>query len=290
MYVNDLFYCDGLDAQNTIMYADDTVIYSSSDMLEDAFKEQNDKVSKVVEWCNQNKLTINETKTKYTIFNNKIPDSDLAPLQCKGHSLDKVASSKYLGVDVTEDLSMNEYVTNVYKKGNYKVFMFSKIRKYITQYAAKMIYKQTILPYMDYSCFLMDSACDYSLSKLDKIQKRCLRLIEFKNKIQRERDLNVLMANYNIEPIRQRRNRQLLHFMYNESKTLLNLNKRNINITLRSDNKVKFKEKLTRKTTIQNSPYYRGIQLWNTLPANVQKSESLTVFKRKIKGIKQFKV
>ena len=94
------------------------------------------------------------------------------------------------------------------------------------------------------------------------------------------------MRNYRIEPIRDRRKRQLLHFMYCESKVKPNLNRRETNITLRSNNKVKFIEKLTRKTTIQNSPYYRGIQLWNKLPENIQKSGTTKVFKQKIKELK----
>ena len=126
--------------------------------------------------------------------------------------------------------------------------------------AAIMIYKQTILPYMDYSSFLIDSACQYSLSKLDKIQKRCIRLIEYSKKDQREKDLGILLKNYKIEPIRERRKKQLLSFMYAESKLSLNLTTGNSKIVLRSDNKVKFIEKLTRKTTVQNSPYYRGME------------------------------
>ena len=51
---------------------------------------------------------------------------------------------------------------------------------------------------MDYSSFLMDSAYHYSLSKLDKIKKRCIRLIEYKSKSTRERDLNKLMVEYRL--------------------------------------------------------------------------------------------
>ena len=71
----------------------------------------------------------------------------------------------------------------------------------------------------------MDSAYHYSLSKLDKIQKRCIRLIEFRSKSTRERDINKLMVEYRIEPIRERRNKQLLSFMYVESENKDNLKK-----------------------------------------------------------------
>ena len=77
---------------------------------------------------------------------------------------------------------MDTYVKNVYKKGNYTVQMFSKIRSYITKYAAVMIYKQTKVPYLDYASFLMDSAYQYSLSYLDKVHRRCMRIIEYKTK------------------------------------------------------------------------------------------------------------
>ena len=83
---------------------------------------------------------------------------------------------------------MDTYVKNVYKKVNYKVYMFSKIRKFI-KHAAVMIYKQTITPYLDYASFLMVSAYQYSLSYLDKIHNRCMRIIEYKTK--RYRDLDI---------------------------------------------------------------------------------------------------
>ena len=200
-------------------------------------------------------------------------------------TLEKVESYKYLGVDITSDLNMNPYVNNVYKKANYKVYMFSKIRKYITRYAAIMIYKQTILPYMDYCSFVMDSACQYSLSKLDKIQKRSARLIEYRPRKDREEDVNTLLRAYRIQPIRDRRIQQLLCFIYQESKNPLNLNKKITNLVLRSDSKINFKEKLTRKTVIMNSPYYRAISAWNNLAEDIQKADSLVKFKGLIKPV-----
>ena len=174
-------------------------------------------MQQIVKWCDENRLTINEQKTKYTVFNNKSNDSS-PTLKCKDHSLENVNSYKNLGVDITSNLDMNNYVHNVYKKANYKVYMFSKIRKYITKFAAIMIYKQTILPYMDYCSFVMDSACQYSLSKLDKIQKRSIRLIEYKTRKDQRKDINILLKEYYIQPIRERRVQQLLCFIYQESK------------------------------------------------------------------------
>ena len=142
----------------------------------------------IIKWCEINKLTINEKKTKITIFNVN-NDVSADNIVYKTRPLEQVKSYKYLGVNICDDLNMDTYVNNVYKKVNYKVYMFSRIRKYITKYAAVMIYKQTIIPYLDYAGFLMDSAYQYSLTSLDKIHNRCMRIIECKH--QGDRELNI---------------------------------------------------------------------------------------------------
>ena len=281
IFVNDLFYLPGINSDNTIMYADDTVLYASDLDSKLMINTLQNDFNTIVSWCDRNQLTINDSKTKYCLFN--YSENDLQPILCKGKSLGMVQSYKYLGADITRDLSMDEYVFNVYKKASYKVHMLSKIRTHITKHAAILIYKQTILPYLDYSSFLMDSAYQYSLSLLDKIQKRSIRLIEYEKDFRKRANIRVLMTEYGIESLRCRRNLQLLSFIYNESKQSDNLNHRSTGLVLRSSNKIKFKEKLTRKTTVQNSPYYRGISLWNTLPAATQHLGTLKNFKKALK-------
>ena len=218
------------------------------------------------------------------MFNSKV-DDDPVTVFYKQQTLEYVKSYKYLGVDICDDLAMDNYVKNVYKKANYKVHMFSKIRKYITKYAAVMIYKQTIVPYLDYASFLMDSAYQYSLSHLDKIHSRCMRIIENKNRFNRDIDVPALMYSYRIQHIRQRRKVQLLSFMFTESKISDNIKSERPAMTLRSNNKVKFKEKFTRKTSVLNSLLYRGYALWNELSDDIQNIKSLTVFKNRLKDL-----
>ena len=170
IFVNDLFYLPGLNDRNTIMYADDTVLFESDPNAAVVLTRLQNNLDVITKWCDMNLLTINELKTKYCLFNHS--NQNQQKLQCKGQKLGMVNSYKYLGVDITSDLNMDEYVSNVYKKASYKIHMLSKIRRYITTHAANLIYKQTILPYLDYASFVMDSAYQYSLSLLDTIQKK----------------------------------------------------------------------------------------------------------------------
>ena len=284
IYVNDLFYHPGIDDSKILMYADDTVVFTSGSDPHDIISESQEQFDNIITWCELNKLTINENKTKTTIFNNNTTDL-IDTVTYKGKPLENVKTYKYLGVDICDDLNMDLYVKNVYKKVNYKVYMFSKIRKYITTYAANMIYKQTILPYLDYASFLMDSAHQYSLSLLDKIHNRCMRIIEYKKNSSREKNIQNLMNTYRIQNIRLRRKVQLLSFMFTESKIFKNLKINRPDMVLRNSNKIKFEEKFTRKTTVLNSPLYRGYELWNRLPEDMQKVKTISKFKTSMKRL-----
>ena len=284
LYVNDLFAYPGMEEVSTLMYADDTVLYQSRDDPTDAVKDVQTAMNNIQTWCRMNKLTINENKTKFTTFLRK-PSDRKYQIVSNNISLERTTPYKYLGADINNVLTMDSFNKNVCKKVNYKLYMFGKIRKYITINAAILIYKQTILPYFDYGSFLMNSASQNSISKLDKYQNRALRLIEYKPKHQRAEYMVNLMTEYRIPSIRQRRGEQLLAFMYSISRNPEYTDKRRPLMTLRSSAKIKFKEKLTIKTLVQKSPYNRGVLLWNTLTEEQHHINTLKLFKKAIKNV-----
>ena len=54
---------------------------------------------------------------------------------------------------------------------------------------------------------------------------------------------------------------------------------------LRNHNGTKFKIKATRNRKVYKSPYYRGVQLWETLPIVTQTLQGKTEFKKGMKGV-----
>ena len=108
-----------------------------------------------------------------------------------------------------------------------------------------------IMPYFDYVDFVIDSATK------DKTDLR-----------------------YNLTSLYQRRVEHLLFFMYKFGKQNIdNLDIQRPKMELRSRNKVKFKNHFTGITKVQNSPFYRGIFLWNQLPHILQHDPELKSFK-----------
>ena len=94
---------------------------------------------------------------------------------------------------------------------------------------------------------------------------------------------DVLGCKYKIEKLCVRRKRSLLRLMYIASKDSNNIKEVTHNMNLRSSDKIKLKEAFSDKTKLHKSPYFRGLKLWSSLPVDVQKAESIEVFKLGVK-------
>ena len=99
LYVNDLFSYKGIDNVSLIMYADDTVIYNSNSDPSVVLNTVQTAMNNIVEWCELDKLTINENKTKFTTFLRK-PSTHKYVILCKSTSLERTPNYRYLGIDI----------------------------------------------------------------------------------------------------------------------------------------------------------------------------------------------
>ena len=203
--------------------------------------------------------------------------SDHLSINFNGEPLSNVKAYKYLGVDIDMNLTYESAVHNTYIKANKKLFTLRKIRPYITQRIAALVYKQFILPILDYADFLFDSSIKYELDLLDRIQDRALRLIS------RGQLNNAAVENaHNIEPLRARCRKHHLALMYRLSRIDLYLDSSRPEIGLRSRNKIKFSTAKIKLTKVMKSPYYRGVSLWDRLPEEVQRATTKVRFKKQI--------
>ena len=280
LYVNDMF--DSVNQSGNIyMYADDTLIVTQSNNIEDVSNQITVGLGKVSTWCEANKLSMNYKKTKCMVIKHK-KNQDVPTVCVKNKQIGIVHSYEYLGILIDEHLTHNAYVENVWKKVNTKIGILSKIRRFITVKTAVQIYKCMIRPHLDYIDYVIDSSSKENISKLDRLQNKAIRRIEYCVNADHRKDIDLLHREYNIEKLPLRRKRNLVKIIYRESKDIQNINHDRPSIELRSTTKVKMKQKFTSLTKIQSSPLYRGIKLWDTLPTNLQKEKDFITFKAEI--------
>ena len=272
--------------ENIIMYADDTVLYTNhNDPLTCMSRSQN-LFDQLYNWCLTNKLTININKTKHMFIVRKKSQEETVSVSniCVNNEfLPNVKSYKYLGVDIDYTLSFDAMVDQMYTKANRKLYSLKIIRPYITNSIANLIYKSCVRPIMEYADFLIDSCTKSKTEKLDRIQKRAVKIIDRGQ----HKDLghDDLVTLYGLGDLGERRRKHHLSVMYRHSRNHNNLVTIRPDVELRSNNKLKFKLKTTQLTKVQNSPYYRGVSLWDRLPTNVQKATTKVKFKGYLKNL-----
>ena len=110
VYINDLPAV--LNHCNTIMYADDTVMYCAHNDNKVVRKKLQADLCKVQKWCSDNKLTLNVKKTKLMTFMSdyKRKRYNGFRLYMGGSIVDEVDSYRYLGTEI--DNRLKGHTTN----------------------------------------------------------------------------------------------------------------------------------------------------------------------------------
>ena len=281
LYINDIF--KSIKTEGKIyMYADDTLIVCKSNNIDIVTSSIQRALNNMFIWCTANKLSLNLSKTKHLTVQNSKPDHE-PPVHVNNKCIGTVTSYEYLGMSLDNKLSMNEYLDNMWKKANTKLGILGKIRRFISVKTAASIYKCMIRPHMDYIDFVVESGTSEKISRLDRLQEKALRRIEYCVDPTERKSYAVLQKEFNIEPLSLRRKRNLVNIVHKISKDESNLNVERPNMDLRSKAKVKLKNGFTSNTKVYNSPLYRGMRLWDQLPPELQKERNNIKFKNDLK-------
>ena len=179
-YMNDIV--DRLYYVKLSMYADDCVLYLSGnnwDIMRDKVQEDLDCFE---HWGELNNLHLNVKKTKHLFIGTRSKlskFSNVDPLKLYDKDVAIVTQYNYLGVILDSEMTLRPFINYIKKTVSHKIFTLAKIRECVTEHAAVMIYKLTILPYIEYAGFLVISCtvmsdviykfvkmmlCEYALS------------------------------------------------------------------------------------------------------------------------------
>ena len=264
------------------MYADDTLLVCKANDALTATTKAQKTLYEMISWCEENKLTVNRAKTKFMLVKHKKASCE-PQVKMGNFKLSTVSSYEYLGIVLDDKLSMNDYLEMMWKKANVKIGILAKIRRFITEKTAITIYKCMIRPHLDYIDFVVESGSADRIKKLETLQKKAIRRVEYCAIPENRQNFDVLLGKYNVESLKLRRKRNLVKIMYSQSSCSENLKINTVKINLRSRKKVHMKKNFTSKTKIMDSPYYRGIKLWDSLPSDLQKEKDFRTFKKRLK-------
>ena len=282
-YVNDLISV--MNNFKVNMYADDCILFSSGNDWKKMISKMQPELDKIHEWCLHNRLQINVKKSKSILIGSrtKLSNVDYTKLLKLGNNtLQFVDKYKYLGTTLDKEMNLTALLSDVKKSVLSKLFVLRKLRPYVTEKCAIAIYKQTILPVFDYVGFMLISCNKSDRNDLQIIQNDALRTCY--NVRRRDRLTVSSMHNRShLLSLEQRRIIQLLCLMYIHRRDPANL-KIPVRNTREADRDI-FKVERYKNCKYKNSPYYKGADIWKSLPLDISDSDCMFQFKKGIKRI-----
>ena len=174
LYINDI--CNVSKILELILFADDTNLFCTDDNLELLSKKISEELNKLSVWFAVNKLSLNLTKTNYMIFcNRKIPN-DIS-ISINSVEIDRVFSTKFLGVIVDEKLNWKEHISRVRGKLSKGLAIMYKAKTRLNEKSLLTLYYALFLPYINYCLEIWGSTYVTNLQCISFLQKRAVRTI-----------------------------------------------------------------------------------------------------------------
>ena len=181
-----------------------------------------------------------------------------------------------------ETMHLEPNFNNIFKKMSFKIFQFTKLCNFLDIYTKLLVYKQTVLPLVEYVSYMLCLNRKHEVDKLQKLQNRALRLC-FGVRNPRDISIKELHQAAKLSQLADRRNSHLLNIMYDVRQTDQYVSMPVVQT--RQAAKIVFDTSIVHSNIYRNCPYYVGVNLWNNLTVDVQRSASKIDFKLKIKGI-----
>ena len=281
VYVNDI--PTSLKHSRHKLYADDTLIYLSSDNNNNSCQKLTEDMSALDVWCDQNKMHINYKKNKFMCFGSQylLRNSNDLTVALNMEPIEKVQTYKYLGVTMDEQLTFNNHVQKTIQSASHKLYLLRKVRSKLNPFAALQIYKAMILPVIEYGNVLYDTANNSLLAKLQVIQNKCLKVVQQMPKLTPSAEMHVTCK---MKPLGFRRRLNTLVHAYNRSFKSSKIDQRSL--TTRTFRARALKCPPSKKNLTQKAVAYRTARLWNGLLPAIRNKNTVGSFKRSVLSTK----
>ena len=165
------------------MYADDTSISIAASSLPDLESVLNTKLANLHEWLNVNKLSLNIAKTELMLISSRqrlasTTNGHSLTVQIEGHQIDRAPHTKSLKLYIDQNVSWSKHVNETAKTISSGIGALKRLRPFICDDTAILLYRALIEPYFDYCCRVWERISNELADKLQKLQNRAIWVIK----------------------------------------------------------------------------------------------------------------
>ena len=181
VYINDL--PSGIHNSTVSMYADDTSLSYKSKDLTQLNEDINDDLRNLETWLKGNKISLNVAKTHSMLIcsrskHRSIKNSDETfDLKIRENSLAIVDKTKYLGVQIDQNLDWKEHIKYVVSKVSRAIGFLKYSKSLVPSTTLINLYKSIVEPHFRYCCSVWGCCSSIEKTRLQRLQNRAARII-----------------------------------------------------------------------------------------------------------------
>ena len=158
--------CKSESSQNLILkFADDTsLIGQISHNDESTYRTE---VDSLVQWCSLNNLSLNVKKTKEIVIDYRRNTTEILPLKIHGEEVEIVPCYKYLGTQITNELSWETQITQNLKKSQKRLHFLRQLKSFQVNKSILTTFYQSAVE----SCLVYGILIWYSAANIKDIER-----------------------------------------------------------------------------------------------------------------------
>ena len=221
-------------------------------------------LNNINDWTINQKMLVNERKSKTMIFNYTNNYQFTTRLKINDHPLEVIDSTRLLGTIISNDLKWDLNCASIIKKANARMELLRKVSNFCSDYDdLKNIYFLYIRSLLEQSATVWHSSLsEENKNDLERVQKSALKII-LDNKYQ---GYKKALLKLDIESLNDRREKLCLNFAIKaaknyRSKHMFPLNQKTHTMETRETEKFKVQHALTDR--LKNSALIYIENLWN---------------------------
>ena len=176
IYINDIIKFSTLF--HTIIYADDTTLVGKFRDFElcnghSLSENINYEITKLTDWLNVNKLSLNTKKTKLMIFHTPQKKFNMPTIKINNTELEPATHFNYLGITINKHTKWDGHIKKIAIKISKASGIIFKLNDVLPYNVLITLYNALILPHLTYGVL----AWGYESDIIFKLQKRALRAV-----------------------------------------------------------------------------------------------------------------
>uniref|UniRef100_A0AAR2K8P7 Reverse transcriptase domain-containing protein n=1 Tax=Pygocentrus nattereri TaxID=42514 RepID=A0AAR2K8P7_PYGNA len=271
-------------------YADDTQLYISA-KPDDQYrlKKMEDCVKDVKGWMSQNFLLLNSNKTEVLLLGPKLARS-ISPdliLNLADFPATPGSAAKNLGVIIDSDLTFDQHIGSITRTAFLHLRNIAKIRNALSLRDAETLVHAFITSRLDYCNALLSGCTSRNLNKLQLVQNAAARVL---TKTRKFEHISPVLSSLHWLPIKFRIDYKILLLTYKALHGLAPEYLQDLishyepSRPLRSQSAgLLIVPKIQKVSAGGRAFSYKAPKLWNDLPETVRDSDTVSIFKTRLK-------